>query len=129
MHTDIFNYLIYLLMSILMIPVFLKIYSAITPLNEFLLIRQGNNAAALSLGGAVVGFSLTVVSSILHANTVVLFLCWTAGALIVQLLAYAITHRVLRNSRDQIESGNTAYGGMMGAISLSLGAINAACVY
>jgi putative membrane protein len=44
------------------------------------------------------------------------------------VLAYAITTRVLNMSKDQIESNNTAFGGLLGAISISIGVINGACI-
>ena len=48
--------------------------------------------------------------------------------MVVQLLAYLVTTRLLRMSKDQIESNNTAFGGLLGAIALAIGAINAACI-
>lgn len=122
------NYVIHLLLSSALILIFFVVYSYVTPFNELLLIRQGNNAAALTLGGALIGFSLTVASSIIHTADYREFLAWAAGAMVVQVLAYAITTRLLHMSKDHIESGNTAFGGLLGAISLSIGAINAACI-
>jgi putative membrane protein len=122
------NYLIYLLMAAIMLVVFFVVYTRITPYDEVLLVRQGNIAAALTLGGAILGFSLTIASCILHTSSLPQFVSWTAGALLVQLLAYAATTRCLRISKEHIESGNAAFGGILGAISLSVGAINAACI-
>ena len=49
------NYLLYLLTATALIMAFFVIYTYITPIDEILLIRQGNNAAALSFGGALIG--------------------------------------------------------------------------
>ncbi|MES2934705.1 MAG: DUF350 domain-containing protein [Pseudomonadota bacterium] len=122
------NYLLHLFLATALIILFFWVYTTVTPFNEILLIRQGNNAAMLSLGGALIGFSLTIASSIVHTAHYREFLMWAAAAMIVQIMAYAITSRVLRMSKDQIEAGNTAFGGLLGAISLSIGAINAACI-
>ncbi|RJF97318.1 DUF350 domain-containing protein [Noviherbaspirillum saxi] len=122
------NYLIYLLTAGILLVFFFVVYTRVTPFNEVLLIRQGNCAAALSLGGAMLGFSLTVASCILHTSSIVPFVLWTIGALAVQLLAYIVTTKLMRISKEHIESGNIAFGGMLGAISLSVGAINAACI-
>ena len=122
------NYVIHLLLSSALILIFFAVYTYVTPFDEMLLIRQGNNAAALSLGGALIGFSLTVASSIVHTADYREFLAWAGGAMVVQVLAYAVTTRLLHMSKDHIESGNTAFGGLLGAISLSIGAINAACI-
>ena len=124
----ILNYLIHLLLAAGLLIVFFIIYTRVTPYNEVLLIRQGNQAAALSLGGALLGFSATIASSLMHTADYQQFFAWAFGAMVVQLLAYVVTTRLLRMSKDQIESNNTAFGGLLGAISLSIGAINAACI-
>ena len=125
---DILNYLIHLLLAAVLLIAFFIIYTRVTPYNEVLLIRQGNQAAALSLGGAILGFSATIASSLMHTADYQQFFAWAFGAMVVQLLAYVVTTRLLRMSKDQIESNNTAFGGLLGAIALAIGAINAACI-
>jgi putative membrane protein len=107
---------------------FFVIYTRVTPYDEVQLIRQGNNAAALSLGGAILGFSLTIASAIMHTSRLPEFVAWAVGALVVQLIAYAVTTKCMVISKEHIESGNSAFGGILGAISLAVGAINAACI-
>ena len=124
----ILNYLIHLLLAAVLLIAFFIIYTRVTPYNEVLLIRQGNQAAALSLGGAILGFSATIASSLMHTANYQQFFAWAFGAMVVQLLAYLVTTRLLRMSKDQIESNNTAFGGLLGAIALAIGAINAACI-
>ncbi len=124
----ILNYLIHLILAAALLIAFFIIYTRVTPYNEVLLIRQGNHAAALSLGGALLGFSATIASSLMHTADYQQFFAWAFGAMVVQLLVYLVTTRLLRMSKDQIESNNSAFGGLLGAISLSIGAINAACI-
>ena len=124
----ILNYLIHLILAAALLIAFFIIYTRVTPYNEVLLIRQGNQAAALSLGGALLGFSATIASSLMHTANYQQFFAWAFGAMVVQLLAYLVTTRLLRMSKDQIESNNTAFGGLLGAIALAIGAINAACI-
>ena len=124
----ILNYLIHLILAAALLIAFFIIYTRVTPYNEVLLIRQGNQAAALSLGGALLGFSATIASSLMHTADYQQFFAWAFGAMVVQLLAYVVTTRLLRMSKDQIESNNSAFGGLLSAISLSIGAINAACI-
>lgn len=124
----ILNYLIHLILAAALLIAFFIIYTRVTPYNEVLLIRQGNQAAALSLGGAMLGFSATIASSLMHTADYQQFFAWAFGAMVVQLLAYVVTTRLLRMSKDQIESNNSAFGGLLAAISLSIGAINAACI-
>ena len=63
-------YLSYVGSGALLLALFTVLYCRVTPLDEMQLIRQHNQAAALSFGGALIGFSLTLASSAWHLNTV-----------------------------------------------------------
>ena len=123
-----YSYALHMLTGVALLMAFFGIYTKITPFDEVALIRQGNGAAALSLGGAGVGFSLTVVSSILHNDMFWMFLVWSAGAMLVQIVAYAFLSRMLPQMNQAIEANNVAMGGLMGLMSLMVGMINAACL-
>jgi putative membrane protein len=47
---------------------------------------------------------------------------------VVQVLVFVVVTRLMKMSRDQIEADNSAFGGLLGAISLSIGLINAGCI-
>jgi len=122
------NYLIHLFLAAVLLAVFFKAYTWFTPYDEVVLIRQGNHAAALSLGGAMIGFSLTIGSSLLHTSNYQEFFAWAAGAMVVQAISYAVVTRCLKMAQDQIEANNSAFGALLGTISISIGGINAACI-
>ncbi len=124
----IISYAIYLIAAAIMLGVFFFIYTRITPFDEVALIHARNGAAALSLGGALIGFSLTIASGIIHNTSFIAFVLWSVGAMIVQVIVYAIASRILHTVRTEIEAGNLAMGGFMGTISLVAGVINAACL-
>ncbi|MFC4278790.1 DUF350 domain-containing protein [Achromobacter aloeverae] len=126
--TPAYAYLIYLVSALVMLALFAVIYSHATTFDEMALIRAGNGAAALSYCGSLVGFSLTLYSSIATHATYGMFLAWAAAAMITQVLAYAIAARVIRGMNQAIQENNVAMGGLMGGISLSVGIINAACL-
>lgn len=121
-------YLMHLLTAAIMVLAFFVIYTRITPFDEVLLIRQGNQAAALSLGGTLLGFSVTIHSALLHTAGYYQFLGWGAGGMVVQVLVFSIATALLKMSKDQIEANNKAFGGLLGALSLSIGIINAGCI-
>jgi len=124
----ILNYLLHLVTACAMVLAFFVIYTKLTPFNEVHLIRQGNHAAALSLGGTLIGFSVTIASALLHTDDYYQFFGWAGGAMVVQVLVYNVTTRLLRMAKDQIEADNSAFGGLLGAISLSIGLINAGSI-
>jgi putative membrane protein len=124
----ILNYLLHLFTAVALVMVFLVLYARVTPYDEVLLIRQGNAAAALSLGGALLGFSVTIASTLMHTSDYYQFAGWAVGAMALQVLVFAVTTRLLRMSKDQIEADNRAFGGLLGAISLSIGLVNAGSI-
>ncbi len=121
-------YLIYIVTGLGLLVLFLLVYARVTPHREFQLIREGNVAAASALGGAVLGFSLTLSSSIQHNATFGMFLLWAFGAFAVQVVAYLVAARALGGVSEAISSDNRGVGAVMGVISLSVGVVNAACL-
>jgi putative membrane protein len=111
-----------------MVMVFFVLYTRLTPYDEVTLIRGGNHAAALSLGGTLIGFALPIASALLHTPDYYSFLGWAAGAMLVQVLVYLVTTRALKMSKDQIEADNSAFGGLLGSISIAIGLVNAGCI-
>jgi putative membrane protein len=121
-------YLKHLLSGLIMVGLFAAVYVRFTPFHEMPLIRRGCTAAALSLAGAIIGFSLTVASSILHNDHYLMFVAWGTLAAVVQVAAYLLIERSLPEMKAAIEANNMAMGALMGTVSLVVGVINAACL-
>jgi putative membrane protein len=119
------NYALHLLAAGLLLFVFFLIYCWATPFDEMKLIRQGNVAAALTLGGAMIGFSMTVASGLEHTDRLASFVGWSAAAAAIQLLTYVLVSRLLHMSKQQIEGNNVAFGLLLASISVSVGAVSA----
>lgn len=128
MFPAIVNYATHLIASGILLGIFFVIYTKVTPFDELALIHAGKGAAALSLGGALIGFSLTLGSAIVHNATLAEVVMWAVAALIVQIIVYTIASRVMHTVRTEIEAGNVAMGGLMGSVSLAAGIVNAACL-
>jgi putative membrane protein len=119
------NYALHLVAAGLLLFVFFLIYTWVMPFKEITLIRQGNVAAALTLGGALIGFSMTVASGLVHTDALGSFVGWSAAAAVIQLLTYVLVSRLLHMSKQQIEGNNIAFGVLMASISISVGAVSA----
>jgi putative membrane protein len=119
------NYALHLVAAGLLLFIFFLVYTWATPFDEMTLIRQGNVAAALTLGGALIGFSMTVASGLVHTDTLRSFVGWSAAAAAIQLLTYVLVSRLLHMSKQQIEGNNVAFGVLLAAISISVGAVSA----
>ena len=113
--------------AIVLFFAFIAIYVRITPYKEIHLIREGNCAAAASLSGAVLGYSITLASSIVHSVDILDMLCWGVIGLIIQLLAFFICRIMVPHLVQDVPDNKIASGIFLGTISLGMGILNAAC--
>jgi putative membrane protein len=122
------NFIRYVVVGFALIFVFLVVYVMLTPWREFALIRAGNNAAALALIGAVLGFCLPLANTIAHSQSLTDVVLWSAVALVVQGLVHVGLRLLLPNLKAAIEANQTAAGTSAGGFALCFGLINAACL-
>jgi putative membrane protein len=108
--------------------IFLAIYMAVTPHHEMRLIRAGNTAAAMSLAGAVLGFTFPLASAIAHAVSYVDFAVWAGVALVVQIVVFLVANYSLGGLSRRVDTGDMAAGAILATASLAMGIINAACM-
>jgi putative membrane protein len=120
------SFLIYFGVALVAEAAFVVLYMAVTPHREAILIKQGNVAAAISLGGAVLGFTLPLASVIVHSVSLLDMAVWSAVALVVQLAVYRLADFLLREVSRHIEGGNVAAATTLAVASIAIGMINAA---
>ena len=118
------SFLGYLLSSGAMLGLFVWIYARVTPYREFELIAHNNNAAAIALGGAVLGFTLPLVAAIYFTRSIVEMALWALITGIVQLLVFI----ALRRQAGEIEAGHTAPAILLATFSVAIGLLNAASI-
>ena len=108
---------------------FKLIYQWVTPYHERTLIRAGNTAAAISLGGALIGYVLPLASALSHTVSLAEFAAWALLAGVIQIVAFVVVSRVaFRDLTARIEAGEIAGSVYMAAISICVGLLNAACM-
>ena len=112
--------------SLLLLALCLALYLVITPYPEIKLIREGNAAAAASLGGAIIGFALPLASVVVNSVSLLDMLLWAAVALVVQLAAFAGVRLMVPNIARHVREGQVASGILLGAMAIALGLLNAA---
>jgi putative membrane protein len=104
------------------------IYQLVTPYNEGDLIRQGNTAAAVALGGALIGYVLPLASALSQTVSLQEFAAWALLAGVIQILAFIVVSRVIYKALvARIEAGEMAAGVYLASISIGVGLLNAAC--
>jgi putative membrane protein len=110
------------------VVVFCMVYCKMTPYDELKLIRGGNSAAAISFGGALIGFILPLYSAITHSVGFIDMLIWAVIAMLVQFAVFGSVRMVLRDLVREIENDQTSAAIMMASCSISVGILNAACM-
>jgi putative membrane protein len=108
---------------------FKLIYQAATPYNERALIRAGNSAAAITLGGALIGYVMPLASALAHSANVAEFAAWATLAGVLQITAFTIVRIVVMPDLSaRIERGEIGPALYMMSISLCVGVLNAFCM-
>jgi putative membrane protein len=108
---------------------FKYVYQWVTPYHERDLIRQGNTAAAVALGGALIGYVLPLASALSHTVSLPEFAAWALLAGVIQIVAFIVVSRfVYKALAARIEAGEMAAGVYLASISIGVGLLNAACM-
>lgn len=112
--------------GLLLLLSFIFIYVKITPYPELDLIRSGNVAAACSLSGATLGFSIPLAQATAQSGNLMDMLLWSVIALVVQLIVYVVVRLIIPNIARDIQDNRIAAGLFLGAVALATGILSAA---
>lgn len=122
------SFIAYFAVAVALLAAFLLIYVNVTPYNEFVLIEQGNTAAAISLSGALIGFAMPIANVIAHSDSLADLAAWGGIAGVIQLLTYLFARLMLRRLAEDIPSDKISEATLLAALSVTIGLINAACM-
>lgn len=106
----------------------LTLYILITPHHEFRLIRQGNSAAAYSLGGTAIGMAIVLYSTASSTFLVQELLVWGAIGLVCQLFVFAIVSLMIPGLKQGLTEDRIGYGILLGGLSIAMGILNAGAI-
>ncbi|WP_199097958.1 DUF350 domain-containing protein [Dyella sp. ASV21] len=112
----------------LFLAVFCTVHIWSTPQREMALIHAGNQAAAISLAGALLGFVAPLASAMAHSVSLADLAVWGAVAMLVQWLAHLAMRLLIHDLAAQIEADNRAVAVFAAAVAVSVGLINAAAM-
>ncbi|AWN52900.1 DUF350 domain-containing protein [Methylobacterium sp. 17Sr1-1] len=120
------EFLLYLGTAAGLTGLYLVVYTLATAHNEVALIRRDVTAAAVALGGSLVGFTLPLAAAVTNAGSVLDCLVWGLIALVVQIAVYWLVRLVVPDLSRRIEDDRMAAACLLGAASLAGGVLNAA---
>ena len=111
----------------LFLVVFKLLYQALTPHRERELIAAGNPAAAVTLGGAVLGYVIPLATALTQTASLAEFAAWAALAGVIQIAVLLLVRRLrFRDLSARIERGEIAPALYLSSLSLAVGLLNAA---
>ena len=114
-------------LACLFLAIFKRVYQWSTPYDEATLIREGNIAASIALGGAIIGFALPLASALTQTIDPLEFTVWALLAGVIQIVASLLVRRVIvRDMVERIEAGNVASAAYLAATAVGVGLLNAA---
>ena len=120
------EFLSFFFLAILLLLLFARIYTWITPHDEIGLIKANNPAASVAFGGALIGFALPLASAITHSISLADCAIWGAIALVIQSLTFLAVRLTLRRLPERITAGEIAAGFFSACCSITVGLINSA---
>lgn len=101
------------------------LYTLITPFGERALIAEGNRAAGLVLGGALLSLAIPLAATLATSSLWLDIVLWGLVAVLIQLLTLAIFILLFRGFRAAIEAENIAAALMLVSVQLAIGLLNA----
>ena len=114
--------------TIVMLVVGVFIYIKITSHDEMALIRDGNNAAAVSLSGAILGLAIPLAFCMANSVNVYDIVIWGLVTLVIQLVTFWIIDLWLRDLSRKIEDGQVGTAILLASVKLAVASINAAAI-
>ena len=103
-------FLLYFSLAMALLGLFIAVYVAVTPYKELTLIREGNQAAAISLGGAVVGFVLPLARAVTQSVSALDLVVWGLVALVVQVVVFFVVGKLVPRFAEAISDGTSLRG-------------------
>ena len=122
------NFLFFFAAAIAYGAAYLFIYTRITPWSELELIRKGNDAAAISLAGAALGFAIPLAAATANSLNLIDMAVWGFVAMVIQLGVFFVARWAKPGLAADIETGKTATSVSYAAFALGVGLLNAACM-
>jgi putative membrane protein len=121
-------FLLYFTLAMALLALFIAVYVAVTPYRELTLIREGNAAAAISLGGAVVGFVLPLARAVTQSVSALDLVVWGLVALVVQVVVFFVVGKLVPRFAEAIKEGRTSAAILLAALAIGVGLLNAAAM-
>lgn len=114
--------------ALLMLGIGVVLYLLITPVNEYRLIKEGNTSAALTLGAAMLGISISLGAALAGSVNLWDIVIWGSVAILLQLAVFFLVDRVLSDLAHRIRADEMSAALILASTKLSIALLNAAAI-
>jgi putative membrane protein len=115
-------------LALLLWSVGVGIYVALTPHNEFKLVRDGNVAAGMTLGAAVIGIAIPMAATLSTSHSLLDLAVWGATSLVLQLAAFRVVDFLIKDLSGRIAKGEVAAASVLMGVKLGTALITASAL-
>ncbi|MEH6953450.1 DUF350 domain-containing protein [Neobacillus drentensis] len=124
------SFLLYLLVSLVLLFVGLILMEVTTKVKEFSLMAQGNKAASYVLGGRLLGLAIVLYSSAANSISLTDMAIWGGIGIVAQIVVFYLAEWLTPrfNVSQAIEKDNQAVGLFLLLLSFSIGIVIAGCL-
>ena len=114
--------------ALLMLGIGVVLYLLITPVNEDRLIKERNTSAALTLGAAMLGISISLGAALAGSVNLWDIVIWGSVAILLQLAVFFLVDRVLSDLAHRIRADEMSAALILASTKLSIALLNAAAI-
>lgn len=123
------GFLIHFASALVLLALATWAFDKLTPTDQMRMIREGNTACAVSMGGVVIGFALGVGAAFRYSANLLDAAVWGVVALLAQLIAFYVVVRLMGPSwREDFERGAMAPAVFKASVAVAVGWINSAAM-
>lgn len=124
------NFGAYIGTSLISLLIFKYLVMAITPYNEWELIKEKRNtAAAIALGGSLIGYAIAINGVLKNAVNFYDFAIWAAVALVTQVIMIKIVRFIfMPKFVERIQNDETGAASIAASMYIAVGLLNAGCM-
>ncbi|MDX8363609.1 MULTISPECIES: DUF350 domain-containing protein [Bacillaceae] len=117
------NFLAYAGTALLMLIIGLIVFELTTKNEKFKMIGQGNRAAAMVIGGKLLGIAFVIGSAMEYSISIIDMIIWGSIGILAQIIASILAEVVtIRFSiKEAIDKDNRAVGTFLLLMSLAIG--------
>jgi putative membrane protein len=121
-------FLAHVAVTVLILTAAAGVYILLTPHKEIALIRAGNSAAAVSLGGVLLGLAMPLAVSLRSSANLIDIGLWGAATMVVQLLVFRLVDLVLHGLPRRIQDGELSAATLLVGAKLATAVVVASAV-